>query len=384
MPSPSTTSTLTRVTDQVLIGLFIGLLWLPNLDTFFHFDRTAASNENRRIASFPKFQSGARGLAVYVAGLESYFNDHFGCRKWLVREHSKLSWSIFKEKNTSDVLVGKDGWLFYTSGNMIDHYSGQLQFTPEELHDWQVLLEKRRDWLAQRGIAYLFVVTPDKHTIYPEGLPDWLTKVSPRTKLDQFVAYMRDHSTVPVLDVREVVYRAKQVFPTYYKTDCHWNPFGGFTAYQEVMRALAKQRPDLGDPLPLASFTVTNRIGTGNYDMARMLGVSMIESNAFSLIPKPELPSFTTKWPTQPSSTEPRSTYNPAAKGRLLVFQDSFALAWLQFLGYHFNQVSFLWRYDFDTARIESEKPDIVISEINERCINIQNPRQLMAKEALR
>ena len=337
MHSPSTTSTLTRVTNHVLIGLFMGLLWLPTLDTFLHFDYTPTPNENRGMASFPKLQSGARGLAVYVAGLESYFNDHFGCRKWLVREHSKLSWSIFKEKNTSEVLVGKDGWLFYTAGNMIDHYSGQLQFTPEELHAWQVVLEKRWDWLARRGITYLFVVTPDKHSIYTEGLPDWVTKVRPQTKLDQFVAYMRDHSTVPVLDVREVVYKAKQVFPTYYKTDCHWNIFGGFIAYQELMRALAKQRPDVEKPLPLASFTIANRIGTGNYDMARMLGVSMIESNAFSLIPKSELPSFTTRLPAHPDSTDPRSTYNLKAKGRLLVFQDSFAMAWVQFLGYHFN-----------------------------------------------
>ncbi|MEI9865253.1 MAG: hypothetical protein WDN00_12025 [Limisphaerales bacterium] len=45
--------------------------------------------------------------------------------------------------------------------------------------------KKRRDWLAKRGIAYLFVVAPDKHSIYPEELPGWAVKVRPQTKLDQ-------------------------------------------------------------------------------------------------------------------------------------------------------------------------------------------------------
>ncbi len=108
---------------------------------------------------------------------------------------------------------------------MIDHYSGQLQFTPEQLHDWQVLLEKRRDWLARRGIAYVFVVAPDKHTIYPEELPNWVTKVRPQTKLDQFYDYMHAHSTVPVLDLREIVRGGKKTCPTYFQTDTHWNFF---------------------------------------------------------------------------------------------------------------------------------------------------------------
>jgi hypothetical protein len=88
--------------------------------------------------------------------------------------------------------------------------------------------------------------------------------------------------------------------------------------------------------------------------------------------------------PAHPEGTGPRSTYNPQAKGRVLIFQDSFAMPWVEFLGYHFNQVSYLWRYDLDPARIESEQPDIVINEMNERYFNTGNPKTLMAKEVLR
>ena len=363
----------------ILIGLFMVFLWLPSLDTFFHVDRTLARSENRNLATFPKLPAKPQ---AYVQGLEAYFNDHFGFRKFLVRKFNRLRWSLFKEKN-SYVLEGKDGWLYYTVGEAVDHYSGLLQFTPEQLHDWQVLLEARRDWLAKRGISFLFVVAPDKHSIYPEYLPSWAVKVRPQTKLDQFVAYMHEHSTVPILDLREVVVNAKQTRPTFLKIDAHWNLFGAFVAYQEIMRALAREHPGLDAPLPLADFTVTNELKMGG-DLARFIGVNMTESNYFNFTAKPELPRFSTELSPPEHPQTPKFTKNPSAKGRVIVFQDSFALGWIPFFGYHFNQVTYLWQYNLDPAWIEREKPDLVIMEMNERFFNTEHPKSLLAKEALK
>ena len=220
MNDVSNTPTSMRWVNVVLIGLFTAMLWLPALDAFCHIDWTRPRNENRAMAVFPKPPTGWHGLQVYVGGLEAYFNDHFGFRKCLVQWNYKFRAKVFKDKNTRDVLIGKNGWLFYAAGDAIDHYSGLLQFTPQQLHDWQVLLERRRDWLARRGIAYLFVVTPDKHTIYPEELPDWVVKVHPQTKLDQFIAYMHEHSAVPILDLREVVRNAKEIASYLFENRC--------------------------------------------------------------------------------------------------------------------------------------------------------------------
>ncbi len=365
----------------ILIGVFMVLLWLPTLDTFFHIDKTLARSENRNMAVFPKFPSDKSGVPAYVSGLEAYFNDHFGFRKLLLRKFNRLRWSVFKEKD-SKVLVGKDGWLFYTVGDMIDHYSGLLQFTPEQLRDWQVLLEKRRDWLAKRGIAYLFVIAPDKHTVYPEELPNWAVKVRPQTKLDQFIAYMHEHSTVPVLDLRKPVFDAKQIHPTFLKIDVHWNLFGAFVAYQEVMRALAKEVAGVEAPLPLSDFTVTNELVTGG-DMATLLGLTMTESNYFQFIPKPELPRFSNELSPPEHPQTPKFSTNPSAKGRVIIFQDSFAMGWISFMGYHFNHVTYIWQYYIDPAWIEREKPYLVISEMNERFFNVEHPKEFMAREAL-
>ena len=186
--SQANTPTLGRRINVVLIGLFLILLWLPSLHSVFHIDWTPPRSENRAMAAFPSGPNSWRGMQACIVGLESWFNDHFGFRKCLVMWNNKLRWSLFKDRNTERVLVGKDGWLFTMDARMIDHYSGLLQLTPEELHDWQLLLEKRRDWLASRGNTYVFLVTPDKESIYPEALPKWVTKVNPQTKVDQFFA----------------------------------------------------------------------------------------------------------------------------------------------------------------------------------------------------
>ena len=383
MDSTPHSSPLMRRTNFVLIVLFMLLLWLPTLDSIFHFDWTKPRSENRAIAAFPKLHPGWEGFQAYLAGLEAYFNDHFGTRKCLVQWNNKLRWSLFKDKTNRSVLTGKDGWLFFTDARMIDHYSGQLQFTPEQLHDWQMVLERRRNWLARRGIAYLFVIAPDKHTIYPEELPDWLTKVSPQTKVDQFFTYMREHSTVPVLDLRDVVRDAKKLGPTYLKTDTHWNCIGGFAAYQLLMQEIARLMPALKlGAMPRESFTLTNTLTHGG-DLARILGVSMTESNAFSMIPNLELPVFSQKLPPEDHPKEPAFSSNPSAKGSLMLYHDSFSGAWNPFLGYHFNQITYLWQYDLDTAWVERDKPDIVVTEMLERFFNTEDPKKLMVKEAL-
>jgi len=383
MDHHSITSTSTRWKNGVLISLFAIVLWLPVLDVYLHLDWTAPRSENRALAPYPKFQPGRHALQAYVAGLEAYFNDHFGCRKCLIQWHNKMRWFLFNDKYTRSVLIGKAGWLFASEFQMVEHYSGQLQFTPEQLHDWQLLLEKRRDWLARRGIAYVFVVAPDKHTIYPEELPSWVTKVRSQTKLDQFVAYMRTNSSVHVLDLRDAVRAAKSNGPTYLKTDTHWNYLGGFAAYQELLKTLARQAPGLNlEPLPLSDFTPTNRLQPGG-DLARILGLSMTESNAYFFTPKPGLPKFSDRQPSLEHYKDPGYINNPQAQGRLILFHDSFAGCWTPFLGYHFNQITTRWQYDLDPACVERDKPDIVVTEMLERFFNIEDPKKMMAKEAL-
>lgn len=370
---------------SALVVVFFIALGLPLLDFFFHIDPTSQPSENRLLAALPPRPDGVGGVKNFLTGCDAYVTDHFGGRKVLVMWHKKLKWSLFHEKKLhEDVLVGTDGWLFFSGAQMVDHARGAMQFSAVELENWRKLLEHRRDWLAARGIKYLFVVAPDKQSIYPEFLPVWLRPLvkDSHTKLDQFIAHMHAHSTVEILDVRPALLAAKHLAPLYQMTDSHWNEIGAFVACEALVRALAEKQLSGLEPVSLEDFNRTNLVAPGG-DLMRYLGVSLTESNTFSFTPKPGLPALEVFIPTGEHTQDTSYAKNSQGHGRAIIFHDSFGRYWVPFLGYQFSEVNFYWKRFLDPVEIERQKPVVVINEMVERGFNVADPNALSARDAL-
>ena len=387
MSAHSGHGTMQRHANLGLISVFFVLLWLPAADTFLHLDRAAAPNENRTPARFPEFRQSLQGTREFLAGLESYFSDHFGFRKRLVRWEQHWKWQIFRDSKVTQAIVGREGWLFFSGGLMIDDVMGNRPFSEAELDQWRELISQRHDWLAQRGIRYLFVIPPDKHTIYPEHLPNWLaTAARPPRRLEQFVNYMKARSDLPILDLRETLLAEKKNARVYLQTDTHWNERGAFAAYRRIVEKLAY----MGMPVvPLDTSAFQPRatdLPAG--DLARMLGreAFLSEKGEFVLDARPPLAplrprmgeNLRKKWIP---GTEPQVTENPEKTGRVVVFRDSFASSLMKFLGCNFNRVVYLWQQNWDKGLIEREKPDVVIDEMLERILISRNPEDLRSKD---
>jgi len=374
-----------RWLDGILIGLFAAMLVVPLLDLAFHLDPTRPPSENRVLASCPPAPKNLGELKKFMSGWEAYFNDHFGFRRCLVMWHNKIMWNLFADKNSRSVLTGEDGWFYITEPWMIEHFRGAIQFTDADLQAWQKLLEHRRDWLAARGVKYLFVLAPDKQSVYPEHLPAWLKNLGGRTKADEFVAYMKAHSTVEILDLRPTLIAGKATAPTYLKTDTHWNSFGAFLACQEVTRTLqASQLPEL-PALSADSFVRTNGFAPGG-DLVSLRGIRMnlVESNALRMLPKPALPTLEIFVPgIGPHVKDMAFAKNPAGKGRAFFYTDSFGRGWISFLGYEFGESDYFWQYQLDGRLIEKQKPAVVVTEILERFFNVTDTKELAAQDVL-
>jgi len=377
--------------DWLLIFVFVALLWLPTVDFFTGIDRTDPAGENRLPAPIPRLaRRDFPGVKNYAAAAELYFNDHFGFRKRLIRWFQQWKMRLYRDQSGHKVVSGRDGWLFTGEEQMVDHFLGLAKFTPAQLKSWRTLLEKRRDWLAARGVKYLFVVAPDKQTVYPEYLPAWLLAAAPahrETKLDQLLRYMKERSTVEILDLRPALRAAKTEAPVYLQTDTHWNLLGGFVACREVLKTLAKQFPDL-PPLRREDFIWTNPPATGG-DLARILGSDAPEKNNFTCQPIAGLPNLrTNENPAYKSNWGVKSVFtveNPAALARkVVVFRDSFGAPWQEFLSLSFQRSVFeLDNREFCPALILSNAPDVVVNEILERYVNTMDPEKMIAKDAL-
>ncbi len=367
---------------RVLIILFALFLALPLLDMIFDLNHDAYLVENRPLAWFPDPPRHAGEIGKYFSGIEACFNDHFGWRTLLVQWHDNITVKLFKEGNHG-VIVGNNGWVYYSDLQMVDHFRGDVQFTDAELRDWQTLLEHRRDWLARRGIKFLFVLAPDKQTIYPEYLPAWLKPTDRPTKADQLFAYMRSHSTVNMLDLRPVLLAAKKSAVLYQQTDTHWNTLGSFLAYQAVVNALTNAGFPQIKPVPLDSFKLTHRLSGGG-DLATILGASMTESNLIYFRPTPGLPSLKFVYHAKALTIGGTNcTRCESAQGTAMIYHDSFGEFWTQFLGYQFREAAYTWQPQFDPAEIERRHPDVVIAEMLERFVDTRDPKRILRDDAL-
>ena len=129
-----------------------------------------------------------------------------------------------------NVVIGADGWLFWGGDCVLEDFLSLQPFSVEQLQKRQRVLESKRDWLAKHGIRYLFMIPPDKQSIYPEFMPKAYQAMQGQSRLDQFVAYMQQHSNVDILDFRQTLRAAKADRQIYFRMDSHWNEMGALIA----------------------------------------------------------------------------------------------------------------------------------------------------------
>lgn len=390
---------LKRRAEIGLIAAFLAFLWVPTADTFLHLDRTEAPKENRRLAAFPAFHPTLSDTREFFTGIEAHFDDHFGYRPLLIQFAQRWKRKLFNDgvalrdaklrtHTQSVVMLGKNGWLFLSTEQTLDDILGLRPFTDAELAAWQTLLTTRRDWLARRGIRYLFVIPPDKHSVYPEFLPNWLTEAPrSRRRIGQFLAYMRSHSDVPILDLRTAILAAKPRGILYRQTDTHWNALGALEAACATVGASAGLGIKVTPPDP-AAFDIA-RVELPPGDLAGMLGGGshLQDSGDVVLSLKRDIPAAKIRTATEllpknwKPDTEPLLSENPALTAKAVVFHDSFMLHCTRFLGYSFGRVVYVRQQNWDKRIFDTEKPDIVIDEMLERFVTDSDPDDIRKKD---
>ena len=247
------------------------------------------------------------------------------------------------------VVLGAGGWLYYIGAagdKVIDrHVRGRDPFTPAELDRWRTFLIERTRHYRELGAKYVFVIAPNKESIYPEHLPDWIgPRVGP-TRLDQLMAHMKSTPEVTVVDLRATLRAAKGDAVVYYKADTHWNTRGAYAGYREIVRVLSSQFP--GVSAKAWENLGPKAIARTGFDMARMLGlVPETPEPDFVLDHAACVPSEVVPIPV-PADLQSRLTAassvthcNAAGNVDAVIFQDSFGTALSPILAQSFRSAT--------------------------------------------
>ncbi len=367
----------------ISVLLFVTALWVPSFQMWSHLFTERKNCELRVLAERPDAAILLTGdLRKFLSHYEKYFNDNFGFRNNLVFLNNLVRTRYLKVlRPIPNVFFGQDGWMFYEYNNALADYCGVALFTPAQLQKVKNEYERIYNRLHEKNIYFLLVIAPDKHSIYPEYLPKHFRRLRNQTRLDQVVSLLKNDSPVPIVDLRPPLIEAKKDFPVYFKTDTHWNAYGAYVAYREIMKALSKRFPALR-PESISDFNITTVKNEGEGDLARML--SMVGSLSDTSI------TLKNRVPARARNDGPCRHFRPvpgqlfsrlqscrkevpgANLPRLVMFHDSFGSEFLNdYLAEDFSKSTFMWDYNIDLDEItEKEKPNVVIIEVVERMLS--------------
>src|ERR1700733_9280446 len=161
--------------------LFIATIFGLGISTIKRFTipaGTIALQENRTFAALPDLKPSYTSLRAFPSAFDSFYDDRFAFRNDLIGNMALLKYKCFDLSTTGKVLVGRDGWLYFMDGGDEESLRSTPLFTDKDLADWTCMLEERRAWCADRHIKFLFVISPNKSSIYRKFVPPQYTALN--------------------------------------------------------------------------------------------------------------------------------------------------------------------------------------------------------------
>ncbi len=168
------------------------------------------------------------------------FTKQMVFRKDLIELNTGLTLALSGRSyiESTQVLIGKDDWLFYKTevdGFPMRDYMGTNCYLPQQLEEVAQNLTKIRDYLEQDlGIRFVVMVCPNKEQVYSEYMPGTVVQIQEESKADQIVAYLQGNTDLTCVYPLQALLDAKDEYELYFKTDTHWNQIGSFVGMQAM------------------------------------------------------------------------------------------------------------------------------------------------------
>ncbi len=277
---------------------------------------------------------------------------------------------------SSKVLKGRNDYLFLTndSNKVCEQITASKVFSEKQLRRWKLLLEMRELWLRNHNIKYYYFVVPNKHCIYSEYLPDNL-QVSESRCIFQLTKYLSETSFVRIIYPYNDLLKAKCQRSVYRKGDTHWNYFGSYIGYCDLVCEISKSIPIHTIPLSEINFHEELISNPEQFDLGNKVGWTEDQTISYKLSKKKASIIESNGCKGTGNLYVYENTQNQFP--RAMLFGDSCAHYIAPYLAESFSRLVVVQQPNLDYKLIEAENPDVVISQQVERFI-VKIPDDLM------
>ncbi len=340
-----------RLHIKIFIIIFIMCLFLPLV--FFNRDKEKISiEENRYFTDFPD--------PFTRSGFEDWVNDNIGFRSGFLGLHANIMYRLLGLSPSEKIMVGKNGWLFYTGDNNMSIANGTYPLFDDDIERIAVRQKEISDYLKERDCDYYLILPPSKVSVYYDMLRgNYMLTETPADIVEKALVEKTD---VNVINLKEKLLEAKKDEKVYLMTDTHWNQAGAYIAYKQIHEEIMPERKE--PEVELFETTVKG-------EFSNMMGASNLlkdEPTKGTRIKNPKAECVG-------GDNEKEFIYhNEKGNGQtcLMLGDSLFGADWniRELIAEDYTDFIFVWSYDFDTDKVEKYKPDVVYYDIAERFLS--------------
>lgn len=227
---------------DILFGIcFVAMIFIPFLllDTREEVD---SSLENRALTKWP-------GLAfdkLHTEWYGHYVEDRVAFRDAAITLNADISYYLFGEFSEELHMSGKEGYIFPADEGYVQNYQ-RLNIDEKLMDDLMVYLSRSNDYIREQGGLFVFMIAPNKSSVYGEYMPDGIyvdeTRESTLDMAERKLEALGIPHVVPHEEFREIK-EGEQIYNEKY--DCaHWNDLGAFYGLSMMDEVIHETYPDI-------------------------------------------------------------------------------------------------------------------------------------------
>ncbi len=248
---------------HIMLGLIMVVLFLPLIQTTFHFSKIKKLSGDYVPASNTPITKNLWFSKEFQEKKERYLTDHFGYRTSYIRIYNQVSYYLFKKAKANGVAIGKENYLF--EQGYIDAYYGLDYAGPDSITKKCVMLSMLNDTLTKLNKTLLLVFAPNKAAFYPEYIP--IQPYSPKgiTNIEVYLRLTKQMN-IKTIDFYTWFNKNKDTspYPLFPKYGTHWSQYGAYIAMDSLLRKIESLRGiDIPQPvvkeIQMASVDDTDR-----------------------------------------------------------------------------------------------------------------------------
>ena len=207
--------------------------------------------------------------------------NNLNVRPIIIRTKHQIDYSLFNEYHMSDLLIGKEGYLF--SVGWTKSRSNEHTLISDSLSEYLGKLKILSSTLKQKGKYFKIIIPPAKEEIFHDKLPEEYAIEHPNNDYHLFIKLLQQNQLEywDLLDYYNTIMDTAQ-YPLYSKTSVHWTKYG---AHFTLLKLLGDMQNELG--LNMANLSVQKLIiskfseGDGDFETTLNL-LNNIDNNDFA------------------------------------------------------------------------------------------------------